>query len=211
MLTLSEIRSRVRTRFEAASSTRWSDADINAAINDGLAELSEATRYFEQWVSIPLKGLRTYYDLRGLVPDGCLSVTAVRHEDGNRWLTPTNWRDMKYEEWEETTGEPIAWFTRGLWWLALWPHPSADVDQWVRAYYSAVAPELEEDGEEPAQLPDEFVPALEEYALYELQQRDGETDKALYWWQQYKAREKALEQHMAHRVTTARTGSLGRA
>ena len=55
MLTLSDIRSRVRTRFEAASTTRWSNADINAAINDGLGELSEATRYFERWVSILLR------------------------------------------------------------------------------------------------------------------------------------------------------------
>ena len=211
MLTLSDIRSRVRTRFEAASSTRWSDADLNAAINDGVAELSEATRYYERWSSVRLKGGRTYYDLRGLSPEAALSVTSVWHESGNRWLTPGNWRDLTYEEWEETAGEPIAWFVRGLWWLALWPHPSADVDQWVRVYYTAVAPQLEEDGEEPAQLPDEFVPAIEEYALHELQQRDGETDKALYWWQQYKAREKSLEQHMAHRVTTARTGSLGRA
>jgi hypothetical protein len=211
MLTLSDIRSRVRTRFEAASSTRWSDSDINAAINDGLAELSEATRYYERWASIPLKGLRTYYDLRGLTPETALSVTSVWHESGNRWLEPVNWRDMKYEEWEETTGEPISWFVRGINWLALWPHPSEDVDQWVRVYYTGVAPGLEEDGEVPDQLPDEFVPALEEYALYELQQREGETDKALYWWQQYKVREKALEQHMAHRVTTARTGSLGRA
>lgn len=58
-------------------------------------------------------------------------------------------------------------------------------------------------------MPDEFVPALEEYAMYELQQREGETDKALYWWNKYKEREKALEQHMAHRVTTARTGRIG--
>jgi hypothetical protein len=211
MLTLSDIRSRVRTRFEAASSTRWSDADINAAINDGLAELSEVTRYFERVASVRLKGGRTYYDLRGLTPETVLSVTSVWHEAGNRWLEPVDWRDMRYEEWEQTVGEPISWFTRGLCWLALWPHPSGDVDQWVRVYYTGVAPVLAEDGEEPAQLPDDFVPALEEYALYELQQRDGETDKALYWWQQYKAREKSLEQHMAHRVTTARTGSLGRA
>lgn len=210
MLTLSDIRSRVRTRFEAASTTRWSNADVNAAINDGLAELSEATGYYERWKSVPLKGGRTYYDLRAIPSETHLSVTAVWHESGNRWLAPINWRDLTYEEWEETAGLPISWFVRGYCWLGLWPHPSADLDEWVRVYYTAVAPELEDDGEEPVQLPDEFVPALEEYAIYELQQRDGETEKALYWWGKYKEREEALRRHMAERVTTARIGSIGR-
>lgn len=210
MLTLSDIRSRVRTKFEAAT-TRWTDADIDAAINDGLGELSEATRYYESWVSIKLKASRTYYDLRGLTPETAMSVTAVWHEPGVRWLTPMALQDITYEEWEETSGNPTGWFVRGLWWLGVWPHPSEDVDEFLRVYYSAVAPKLVDDGDEPRQLPDEFIPALEEYAVYELQQREGETDKALFWWGKYKEREKALEQHMAHRVTTARTGKIGRA
>jgi hypothetical protein len=211
MLTLGDIRSRVRTRFEAASSTRWSDADINAAINDGLGELSEVTRYFERVVSIPLKANRTYYDLWGLTPEAALSVTAVQHLAGVRWLEPISLSDVPYNEWEETTGTPSAWFVRGLYWLGIFPHPTSDLDEWVRVYYTGVAPTLAEDGEEPAQLPDEFVPALEEYALYELQQREGETQKALFWWAKYKEREKSLEQHMAHRVSTARTSQIGRA
>lgn len=210
MLTLSDIRSRVRTKFEA-SSTRWSDEDIDAAINDGLGELSEATRYYESWVSILLKSGRTYYDLRGLTPETALSVTAVWHEPGVRWLTPMSLKDIGISEWEETGGNPTGWFVRGLWWLGIWPHPSSDLDEYLRLHYTAVAPALVDDGDEPRQLPDEFVPALEEYALYELQQREGETDKALFWWGKYKERERLLEQHMAHRVSTARTGRIGRA
>lgn len=209
MLTLSDIRGRVRTKYEAASTTRWSDADINAAINDGLAELSEVTRYFERWVSLPLKAERTYYDLRGLTPEQPMSVTAVWHEPGVRWLTPVSLGDIA-EDFEETSGNPTAWFMRGLFWLGIWPRPTADTGEFIRIYYTGVAPSLDEDGEEPRQLPDEFVPALEEYALYELHQREGETQKALYWWQKYQEREKALEQHMAHRVSQARTGAIGR-
>ena len=211
MLTLSEIRSRVRTRFEAASTTRWASADIDAAINDGLFELSEATRYLERSFSLPLKQERTYYDLRGFTPETVMSVTAVWHEAGTRWLTPINLTDIGYEEWEETAGNPISWFQRGAWWLAIWPRPSEDLDEWIRVYYSAVAPKLVDDGDVPEHLPDEFIPALEEYALYELQQREGETEKALFWWGKYKERERLLEQHMAHRITRARTGAVGRA
>ena len=210
MLTLRNIRSRVRTRFEASSSTRWSDADINESINDGLEELSEATGYFERWASLKLKQDRNYYDLRGLSPDTILSVSSIWHESGNRWLTQGSFKDIGYEEWEKTNGDPILWFTRGQWWLGLWPHPSSDVDEFVRVYFQGVAPRMTEDGEEPRQLPDEFVPALEEYALYELTQREGETQKALMWWDKYKAREKALNEHLRHRVSTARTGRVGR-
>src|SRR5512139_351127 len=172
MLTLSDIRSRVRTRFEAAATTRWSNVDVNAAINDGIGELSEATRYYARWVSVPLRQSHTYYDLRGLTPETVLSVTAVWHEAGVRWLSPINLSDMTFEEWEETAGNPISWFTRGLWWLGIWPKPSSEVDEWLRVYYTAVAPTLSDDQHYPEQLPDEFVPALEEYALYELNQRD---------------------------------------
>ena len=213
MLTLSDIRSRVRTRFEAASSVRWSSEDIDAAINDGLGELSEATRYFERTASIQLKASRTYYDLRGLTPETVLSVTAVQHLSGVRWLEPIVLPDISkgIAEWELTSGNPTAWFVRGLYWLGVWPRPTADLDDWVRVYYTGVAPALVDDGDLPAQLPDEFVPALEEYALYELQQREGEAEKALYWWGKYKEREAVLEQHIAHRLTTARTGTIGRA
>lgn len=210
MLTLSEIRSRVRTRYEASSTTRWSNSDINDAINEGLGELSEATRYFEQWVSIPLKEDRTYYDLRAWIPSGFLSVNAVHHPAGNRWLSPTSHKDRGIQRWENTAGLPTEWFTRGLSWLGLFPHPSSDLNDHVRIYYSAVAPELEEDGEEPRQLPDEFIPALEEYCLYELAHRDGDSEKSLMWYAKYKAREETLDQHMAHRLTTARTGAIGR-
>lgn len=210
MLTLSDIRSRVRTRLEHSATTRWSDADVNASINEGLADLSEATRYYERWVSVPLKEKRTYFDLRALTPEIPLSVTGVWHDSGTRWLTPINLSDIGYEEWEETPGNPISWFMRGQWWLGIWPRPSSDVDEWLRVYYTGVAPSMDDDEEYPAQLPDEFVAGLEEYALYELQQRDGETDKALFWWGKYKERENALEQYVAHRLTTARTGRIGR-
>lgn len=211
MLTLSGIRSRVRIRFEAASSTRWSNADVDQAINDGLSELAEATGYFERWVSVPVKMKRTYYDLRCFTPETVLSVSSVWHESGNRWLSPITLREIAIDQWEDTTGSPIAWFVRGGWWLALWPHPASEVDQFVRVYYTGVPPKLEDDGDEPKQLPDSFIPALEEYALYDLQQREGETDKALYWWGKYREREFSLKQHMAHRITTARTGTIGSA
>ena len=211
MLTLSDIRSRVRTRFEAASTTRWSNADVNDAINDGLAELGEATRYYERYVSVPLKEARTYYDLRGLTPETVLSVTGVWHEAGNRWLSPVSVADLRFEEWEETSGDPGSWFTRGQWWLGFWPRSSGDPGEFVRVYFTAVPPDMDADGDGPHQLPDEFVPALEEYALYELYQREGETQKALFWWGKYKEREMSLERHMAHRVSRARTGRIGRA
>ena len=136
-------------------------------------------------------------------------MTAVWHEPGVRWLTPvtlkasdtTNGRRRPAIPLVVRPGSMVAWD------LASSVSRPGRVPS--RVLHGA-APALEEDGEEPRQLPDEFVPALEEYALYELQQREGETDKALFWWGKYKEREKALEQHMAHRVTTARTGAIGR-
>lgn len=211
MLTLSDIRSRVRTRFEASSTTRWSNSDVNDAINDGLEELAEATGYYERYVSVPLKEARVYYDLRGLTPATVLSVTGVWHQSGNRWLAPAAHTDIKFSEWEDTAGDPILWFTRGQWWLGIFPRPSSEPDEWLRVYFTAVPARMTEDGEGVDQLPEEFVPAVEEYALYELYQREGEVQKCLYWWEQYKVRESALEKHMRHRVSRARIGMIGSA
>ena len=211
MLTLSDIRSRVRTRFEASSTTRWSNADVNDAINDGIEELAEATGYYERYVSVPLKEARTYYDLRAFGDETPLSVTGVWHEAGNRWLEPAAHTDIQFSEWEDTPGNPIMWFTRGAWWLGIWPRPSSEPDEWIRVYFTGIPPRMAEDGEGVHQLPEEFVPAVEEYTLYELYQREGETQKCLYWWAKYKAREEDLRRHMAHRVSRVRTGTIGRA
>lgn len=209
MASLSEIRDRVRTRFEASSNTRWSDAVINAAINEGLEELSETTGYYERHISIPLKQKRTYYDLRGLIPDSALGVTAVWHENTNRWLNSYTHREMTYSEWEKVVGDPIVWFPRGLWWLGLWPKSSSDSDQWVKVYFCGLAPELTDDAQEPADLSEDFIPALEEYALYDLYQRDGETQKALGLWASYRQREYELTKHVANRTVRPRYSRIG--
>ena len=62
MLTLSDIRSRVRTRFEASSTTRWSNSDVNDAINDGIEELAEAIVFIVSDENSFMTGAKLVFD-----------------------------------------------------------------------------------------------------------------------------------------------------
>ena len=77
MISLSQIVANVRSRYEALTDVRWSDADIVTSINDGLDELSRATRFYERHVSVSVRNLSNYYDLRGWLPESALGVTSV--------------------------------------------------------------------------------------------------------------------------------------
>ena len=209
MIPLSSIRSRVRTKFEAESASRWEDEPINSAINEGLDELSERTLFYERYVSIPIESGRTYYDTRGFVPEGALQLTALWDTTVSDWIDPANIEGFD-TRWEEATGPARRWFTRGAWWFGVNPSPSTDATGYYRLYFAGLAPHLTHDQAVLADLPDDFVDALVEYALYELEAQDGETSKALLHWKLFDGMANDLAEFVKNRMKTARTARMGK-
>lgn len=205
MISFGELESRVRTLYEAESHVRVSSASILEAANDGLDELSEATGFYERFAPIQLKGGQTYYDMRGFLPENVVSINSVYNVDQQIWLDPVGYRDLLTPRWDTVPGDPQQYLFRGLFWLGVFPRPSGDTGS-IRVYYSGIAPHFKDDYSVLSDLPDDFVPALEDYALYGLSADDAETDKAMIHWADYLGREKELKNFVENRISTARAG-----
>jgi hypothetical protein len=207
LIPLSQIIANVRTRYEASSPIRWPDFDIRDALNEGLDDLSETTRFYERHVTIPFGNLRSYYDLRGWLPESALGVTSVWSNVLNDWLTPVSAMQLR-SRWEQAEGPSLEYFMRGLFWMVVWPRPAVASGS-MRVYFAGHAPHFTHSQAVLLDLTDDFVPALEEYALYEMAAQDGETSRALSHWQDYDGRAQELAKNVERRITTARVMKMG--
>lgn len=206
-VTLSQLRERVRERFEHSSTTRWEDSDIDKSINEALEELSVATNFYEDSATIDFGDGRTYYDLRAIASEVPIKVTHISTADAE-WLCPSSVRELGVQEWEKTEGEPDRWFVRGLFWLGLYPKPAADESSGMTVYYSRVHPTLENDSDTLQQLPDSLADCVVDYTLYDLYAQEGETEKALGLWQSYLEGEATLRNLVERRTVLARAGRM---
>ena len=199
--------SNVRTQYEAESAVRWSDEAIGVAINEGLDDFSEETRFYERHVSVPITNRRTYYDLRGFLPESALGVTSVWSSVVEDWLAPISPRELR-SRWEQAAGSPQVFFMRGLFWMAVWPKPET-TSGFHRVYFAGHAPHFTFQQAVLRDLPDSYVPALEEYALYELCAQDGETARALLHWSEYSRRTKEVSEFVERRTVSSRVLKMG--
>lgn len=75
MIQLSDIISRIRTKHEQATNVRWTDANIQGIINEGLESLAESTHFYERYTTIPMAVSRHWYDLQVLCQDWNICCT----------------------------------------------------------------------------------------------------------------------------------------
>lgn len=207
MLSFADLESSARTVFEAESSARWESQDFLDAANEGLDDLSE-TGFYERFATIPLKGRQTYYDLRGFLPEDLVRLTFVFNPDNQLWLDPMAIVDMVTPRWETIPGTPQQYLVRGLYWLGLYPRPESDTGS-VRVYYEGLAPHFKDSSSIISDLPDDLTMVLEDYILYDLSARDGESDKAMLHWSDYWKGRKDLNGFVKNRIES-RAGRMSR-
>lgn len=208
MIPLSQIISRVRTRYEVSDSVRWSDADIKGFINEGLECLAEATDFYERYCVIPVQPERIWYDLRGFTPETVVSIKSVWSSRRNDWLSPVDEGDLQFQ-WEDSTGDPTLFFTRGAYWLGVWPRAGTSATGELRVYFSGIPNRYLVDQSVLHDLPDDHTVALEDYALHEMAFQDGEPQLALRYWQSYLDREKRLSMWVDHRLDAGISNRFG--
>ena len=181
-MNFSQLQSEVRRRLNEPSAVFWTDADIQNALNEGLAELADRTEYYEWWANIRMQTDRSYYDLRSLLPYEVLTPTRIYNAVTSAWLRAADTRNLdgRYATWETVGGEPDEFFIRGAWWLGVFPRPSVDGTA-LRLYYTAQPPALVVDEDLPEDLPVEFHAALVDYALSDCYAQERETKKATAW------------------------------
>ncbi len=213
------MQSAVRTALNESTAVFFSDADIQESLNDGYAEMCDATECYEREAMLPSLASRTYHDLSTILPDIFLSPRRVFNVTTNQWLSPASPRQLDdgFLQWELVPGEPQRMFMRGNWWLGTFPKPSAD-GLGYRLYYSSIAPEMVDDTDEPV-FPREFHQGIVVYALSDLNSQQRETANALMYWgiprrdgtfpkTSYKAYENGLKSYVEGRTSLAGTRSL---
>lgn len=211
MMTKGELRAEVFRRLQESASAPvyWTADDVDAAVAEGYAEVSDASEWFEAHAYLPLLKDRPLYDLRTVLGEQFLAVGGAFDVQTNRWLIPSTTRqfDAHDRRWERIVGEPQRLFMHGLWWLGLWPRIMSEVGQ-VKQYYVALPPPLDGDGDEPG-FSETFHYALVEFALTDLWAQDGETALALASWEKYLSAEAALVTWVANRGGAATMAGFG--
>jgi hypothetical protein len=213
MIPVSSVLTRVRTRYEAeagGSDVRWTDTSLLLFINEGMENLAETTSFYERYVSIPLEGGRTYYDLRGFTPETVVTITSVWSTNRTQWLDPISSLTLDVN-WPTATGSPLAYWTAGIFWLGVYPFPTEtdDTTGYLRVHFKGIPTRFVNTQGVLRDLPDHFYPALEDYVLYEMAAADGNAQRALAHWASYQQREAALSRFVDHRLETAHHGRLG--
>ncbi len=201
-MTFGELKAEVFRRLQevAAAPVFWTEDDVETAINDAYAELSDATEWYERSFTISLLAHRPYYDLRRLLTREALSLTKAFNVQTNRWLIPSCVQDLDRGDtrWESTVGSPERFFLRGLWWLGYWPLSTAEGGE-VTQYYAALPPDLARDTDVPGFALSQHY-GLVEGALADLWIQDAEVTLASQAWAAYESYEAAVTATVAARA-----------
>jgi hypothetical protein len=194
-MTFAEQRAEVFRRLAESSTSPvfYSVADVDTALNEGYAELSDASEWNEQHLDVDLLNNRPYYDARTVIGASFLAFRSAFDVQTNRWLIPSSIRELDAHDrrWEFGTGEPQRVITRGLWWLGLWPRVQSDTGGVITQYYVGLPSVMVDDSDEPG-FPEAFHLGCVEFALADLWIQDGESAAALAAWTAYLAYEAGL-------------------
>jgi hypothetical protein len=188
----------------ATSPVFWTSADVDTAINEGYAELSDASEWYERHLDIALFSNQPYYDARTVIGSEFLAPSGAFDYQTNRWLIPTTVRmfDAHDRRWERVDGEPQRVLTRGLWWLGYWPRVQSVTGGSIKQYYVALPPPLVNDTDEPG-FPDTFHDGCIAFAVADLLAQDAEGDLAMLAWKTYLEIERELTDWVAGRASAA--------
>ena len=188
-----------RIREAVGSGVYFSTEDIKDALNDGYAELSDVTEWFEEYLEIDLLRRRPYYDLFSLIGRSFLSIKPAFDEQVNRWLIPSTVRGLDDHDrrWERVVGRPQRLILRGIRWLGLYPRTEADGTT-IKVYYTRLPEPLCADDDEPG-FPEGYHQGLVAYALCDLFAQDGESRLSEAAWAEYLGYEHQLQQWVQHR------------
>ncbi len=214
-MTLNDLITDVFRRLEEVqgSPVRWPVQDVIDAINEGFEELSDISEFYERYATIKLRKNATYYDLRSIIPDEILRVTAIYNPTNTTWLgqIDVSQLDTRGTQWEIIPGQPTSWFMRGLWWMGVYPS-GPDTNGTLRLYYRALHPPLTDLTQSPDQLPDDYHTCIVDYAMYKLLADDVEITLAMKYWTDFYAVASDLAKKCVPggRIERARVGGMGR-
>lgn len=198
-----------RLHESATSPVFWTEDDVEDALDEGYAELSDASGWYERTLTLDLLNDRPWYDLRDVLGADFLGLGPTFNDTTSRWLTPTSVRelDARDRRWEANEGQPQRVMTHGLWWIGFWPRVQADSGT-LTQYLTALPTALSDDTDVPG-FPSTYHMGIVEFALTDLWAQDGETERAMAAWAAYLQIEAGLTAWVDQRASVPRMGGYG--
>jgi len=183
---LSEQKQRLRNYF--GNDIYYTDADLEASIEDGYDEICAYTGLILNSTIINFTANKTYYDMRTLIPD-YLGVVAIFNETIKRWMLPSSIRkfDEQRIDWETAAGVPYYFAPVSHRYVAIFKKPIVANYGRMFVFYRATAP-APTGNDDAFQLPGDHQFVLEDYSIADLEEQNQEWGKAAVRVQAYKER-----------------------
>lgn len=186
-MTRKEIRDLVRINLADAGITYYSDAEINASIQDAYNEICAKSQCLvksstRNWAAA------NYYDF---LTDGVtdyLGCIAIFNNVTNQWLRDDlSLRDFDRlrKDWELWTGQPQYWAPHSIKYTAIAPKLATAAGTFI-LWYWATAPTLSGDSDTPS-IATDVHDLFEQYCTGDLLETAEEAVKASVFWSQYDA------------------------
>jgi hypothetical protein len=174
-MTRTEQEQRLRNYFE--NNDYYASLDFSYTIQDGYDEVIAFSGCIVKAAVLPFVADLTYYDLLTLLPD-YLGLISLYNTVTNRWMCPTGERklDKLRPDWETCYGTPELFYPVNHRFMAIYRKPSTTYGNFY-IYYIASAPTLAAGDE--IQIPTDYLCALEDYCITDLQEQAQEFTKAL--------------------------------
>lgn len=174
-MTRTEQEIRLRNYFE--NNDYYASLDFLWSIQDGYDEVIAFSGCIVKAVVLPFTANLTYYDLLTLIPD-YIGVISIFNTVTKRWMSPTGERklDKLRPDWETCFGTPELFFPVNHRFLAIYRKPSTVYGNFY-IYYIASAQTI--GPTDLIQIPSDYVNALEDYCITDLQEQAQEFTKAM--------------------------------
>ncbi len=181
-MTRAEQEIRLRNYFE--NNEYYSSFDMLNSIQDGYDEVIAFSGCIVKAATLPFTAGLTYYDLLTLLPD-YIGLISLYNTLTNRWMCPTGERklDKLRPDWETCYGTPELFYPVNHRFMAIYRKPIAVGYGNFYIYYIASAPTLA--AGDLIQIPTDYVSALEDYCITDLQEQAQEFTKALTRFESY--------------------------
>lgn len=174
-MTRDQLKERLRARFE--NNVYYTDADFNAAIQDGYDEVAAFSGCILKTASLEFVGGQTYYDMITLLPD-YLGAVALFNQVTKRWIIPSSLRkfDEDRYDWETAVGTPWYFTVLSHRYLAFYKKYVGEDPGSFLMFYKASAPTIEADDD--FLIADQYIKAPEDYIITDLWEQNQEWTKA---------------------------------
>jgi len=191
MATLSSIRDKIRRRIQEPSADRYSDADLNAFINEAQKEFSLDTEYtLSSWTFSASEDVAEYK-----LPSDLLNIIRVSFDDLRLKETTLSELDKLDEDldedsddddkWVNQTGTPTHYLfvTENV--IRLYPYPDSDADGKTIEIYGVQIPKTLSNDADKSDISDIFERTIADWVAWQIFDIEGEIDQAIRFERKY--------------------------